>query len=44
MILNFDPQRMVPTVFYHYPTCVVDRIAEFKYFDEVYQNESIKKG
>lgn len=34
MILNFDPQRMIPTVFYHYPTCVVDRIAEFKYFDD----------
>ena len=32
MILNFDPERMIPVVFYHYPTCVIDRIAEFEDF------------
>ena len=30
MLFNFDPKRMIPVAFYHYPTCVVDRIAEFE--------------
>ena len=29
-MFNFDPQRMIPVKFYHYPTCVVDRIVEFE--------------
>ena len=32
MLFNFDPKRMIPVAFYHYPTCVVDRIAEFEDF------------
>ena len=35
MTFDFDPKRMIPVVFYHYPTCVVDRIAEFEeYIDQ----------
>lgn len=32
MLFNFDPKRMIPVAFYYYPTCVVDRIAEFENF------------
>ena len=32
MIFNFNPKRMIPIVFYHYRTCVIDRIAEFEDF------------
>lgn len=32
MLFNFDPKRMIPVAFYYYPTCVVDRIAEFEDF------------
>ena len=32
MIFNFNQKRMIPVAFYYYPTCVVDRIAEFEDF------------
>ena len=42
MNFKFDPQRMIPVAFYHYPTCVVDRIAEFE--DFVDQKPHFNKG
>lgn len=32
MTFHFNSERMIPTVFYGYPTCVCDRIAEFDDF------------
>lgn len=43
MTFSFDPKSMVVTSFYSYPTCVVDRIAEFEeYVDEPVRRKADK--
>ena len=34
MTFYFNPEKMIPVAFYHYPTCVCDRIAEFEDFGD----------
>ena len=32
MTFNFNFEKMIPVAFYYYPTCVIDRTAEFEDF------------
>ena len=45
MTFTFDPNSMVVTAFYSYPTCVVDRIAEYSedLFDKPRGDNNIKE-
>ena len=45
MTFRFDPNSMVVTAFYSYPTCIVDRIAEYNenLFDKRHSDNHIKE-
>lgn len=42
MTFSFNSERMIPILFYNYPTCVCDRIAEFE--DFCYNEQRFDRG